>query len=100
VRQEWSFNPHEFAIHLEQVVANKGTNDFRKRSAVFARIELLHLFVHNHGKLWKRLMRARLGDYERLEKQLFASTSPKRASPAGAFIRSPNQSHRNPKPIQ
>lgn len=26
--------------------------------------ELLHFFVPNPGKLWKRLMRAHLGDYE------------------------------------
>ena len=32
--------------------------------------ELLHFFVPNHGKLWKSLMRAHLGDYERLEQQL------------------------------
>ncbi|MDI6808879.1 MAG: M48 family metallopeptidase [Candidatus Eisenbacteria bacterium] len=29
--------------------------------------ELLHFSVPNHGKLWKSLMRAHLGDYERLE---------------------------------
>ena len=32
--------------------------------------ELLHFSVPNHGKLWKALMRAHLGDYEHL------STSP------------------------
>ena len=32
--------------------------------------ELLHFFVPNHGKLWKSLMRAHLGDYERLESRL------------------------------
>ncbi len=32
--------------------------------------ELLHFFVPNHGKLWKSLMRARLGDYEKLETRL------------------------------
>lgn len=32
--------------------------------------ELLHFFVPNHGKLWKSLMRAHLGDYERLELRL------------------------------
>lgn len=32
--------------------------------------ELLHFFVPNHGKLWKSLMRAHLGDYEVLEKRL------------------------------
>lgn len=32
--------------------------------------ELLHFFVPNHGKLWKSLMRAHLGDYERLAAEL------------------------------
>lgn len=32
--------------------------------------ELLHVSVPNHGKLWKSLMRAHLGDYERFEEQL------------------------------
>lgn len=27
--------------------------------------ELLHFFVPNHGRLWKSLMRAHLGDYEK-----------------------------------
>src|SRR5262245_28678386 len=32
--------------------------------------ELLHFHAPNHGKLWKSLMRAHLGDYERLEGEL------------------------------
>ena len=32
--------------------------------------ELLHFRVPNHGKLWKSLMHAHLGDYEKLEKRL------------------------------
>ena len=32
--------------------------------------ELLHFRVPNHGKLWKSLMRAYLGDYERQEERL------------------------------
>lgn len=32
--------------------------------------ELLHFSVPNHGKLWKSLMRAHLGDYEALEERL------------------------------
>lgn len=32
--------------------------------------ELLHFFVPNHGKLWKSLMRAYLGDYEALSGRL------------------------------
>ena len=32
--------------------------------------ELLHYHVPNHGKLWKSLMRAHLGNYELLEERL------------------------------
>jgi predicted metal-dependent hydrolase len=34
--------------------------------------ELLHFSVPNHGKLWKSLMRAHLGPYEKYEEQLRA----------------------------
>jgi predicted metal-dependent hydrolase len=37
--------------------------------------ELLHFSVPNHGKLWKSLMRAHLGDYERLEGKLKRAAS-------------------------
>lgn len=36
--------------------------------------ELLHFRVPNHGKLWKTLMRAHLGDYEEVEKKLKTNT--------------------------
>jgi predicted metal-dependent hydrolase len=32
--------------------------------------ELLHIHVPNHGKLWKSLMTAYIGDYEKLEQKL------------------------------
>jgi predicted metal-dependent hydrolase len=32
--------------------------------------ELLHFSVPNHGRLWKSLMRAHLGDWEHAEEQL------------------------------
>jgi predicted metal-dependent hydrolase len=32
--------------------------------------ELLHSHAPNHGKLWKSLMRAHLGEYEQLEREL------------------------------
>lgn len=34
--------------------------------------ELLHFSIPNHGKLWKSLMKAHLGDYERAECRLKA----------------------------
>ena len=37
--------------------------------------ELLHFYVPNHGKLWKSLMRAHLGDYERAESKLKAKAA-------------------------
>lgn len=43
--------------------------------------ELLHFFIPNHGKLWKSLMRAHLGDYERLESKL------RKASPGVGSVR-------------
>ena len=36
--------------------------------------EILHVSVPNHGKLWKSLMRAYLGDYERFEEELRSRT--------------------------
>jgi predicted metal-dependent hydrolase len=32
--------------------------------------ELLHFIVPNHGKLWKSLMLAHLGDYQTIEEQI------------------------------
>jgi predicted metal-dependent hydrolase len=32
--------------------------------------ELLHFHAPNHGKLWKSLMRAHLGEHEQLEREL------------------------------
>jgi predicted metal-dependent hydrolase len=39
--------------------------------------ELLHFVVPHHGKLWKSLMRAHLGDYERLDAKLKAKAGSK-----------------------
>jgi predicted metal-dependent hydrolase len=38
--------------------------------------ELLHFAVPHHGKLWKSLMRAHLGDYEKLDRKLKKSAKP------------------------
>ena len=37
--------------------------------------ELLHFKIPNHGKLWKSLMTAYLGDWERLDNELKTITS-------------------------
>ncbi|MFH0352211.1 MAG: M48 family metallopeptidase [Chromatiales bacterium] len=46
--------------------------------------ELLHFFVPNHGKLWKSLMRAHLGDFEGLEDRLKQSAGRSAKSVTGA----------------
>lgn len=38
--------------------------------------ELLHLQIPNHGRLWKALMRAHLGDWEPLEQRLRQQVRP------------------------
>ncbi len=40
--------------------------------------ELLHFAVPHHGKLWKSLMRAHLGEYERLDAKLKGTTNSRR----------------------
>ena len=42
--------------------------------------ELLHLSVPNHGRLWKSLMRAHMGEYEALERRLQQRRCPSRGT--------------------
>jgi len=42
--------------------------------------ELLHFVVPHHGKLWKSLMRAHLGDYEKLDAKLKSIVTSKSGS--------------------
>lgn len=48
--------------------------------------ELLHFFVPNHGRLWKSLMRAHLGDYEKLEESLRVISNQKKRSLTDALM--------------
>lgn len=49
--------------------------------------ELLHFHVPNHGKLWKSLMRAHLGEYEQLEGELrrVAHSKPAQRTPSRRY---------------
>lgn len=47
--------------------------------------ELLHFSVPNHGKLWKALMLAHLGDYEKLARRLPALAGPRQNTRQAAF---------------
>ncbi len=42
--------------------------------------ELLHFHVPNHGRLWKSLMRAHVGDYECYEQRLAEMVAGKRSA--------------------
>jgi predicted metal-dependent hydrolase len=46
--------------------------------------ELLHFSVPNHGKLWKSLMRAHLGDYEKFEERMRKAAKPARVGTSRA----------------
>jgi hypothetical protein len=43
--------------------------------------ELLHFSVPNHGKLWKSLMRAHIGEYEQFEARMKKGTKPTEPRP-------------------
>jgi len=50
---------------------NKDLLDLEKGLGEYVIVhELLHFNVPNHGKLWKSLMEAYLGDYEKQERKL------------------------------
>lgn len=55
VRQGRSFNPDEFAIHLEQVVANKGTEDYRDPAKFFSRNVFTRALKEHAGMVLQRL---------------------------------------------
>ena len=51
--------------------------------------ELLHFSVPNHGKLWKSLMHAHLGDYEHLEARMRQAAQKGRLQPVVRFRSEP-----------
>jgi hypothetical protein len=55
VRQGRSFNPDEFAIHLEQVVARKGTDDYRDPAKFFLRNVFTRALKEHAGMVLQRL---------------------------------------------
>ncbi len=55
VREGRSFNPDEFAIHLEQVVAGRAPDDYRKPEQFFARTCLTRALREHAGMVLRRL---------------------------------------------
>jgi len=53
------------------LIFNTELLDMSRRNGDYVIVhELLHFNVPNHGKLWKSLMHAHLGDYEKIEKKI------------------------------
>src|SRR5512135_909664 len=55
VREGRSFNPDEFAIHLEQVAANIGPEDYREPAKFFARTCFTRALREHAGMVLRRL---------------------------------------------
>ena len=81
LKSDWMTDEHKMLEEMTaQFIAEKWTPKFakwREQGEMDKDIwdyvivhELLHLFVPNHGKLWKSLMRVHLGDYESSDEKL------------------------------
>ena len=68
------FGPDESRRYTFGVTLGAALNEHI--SVEFIVHELLHFSVPKHGKRWKSLMRAHLGDYERLEGRLRRAARP------------------------
>jgi len=55
VREGRSFNPDEFAIHLEQVVSGRGTEDYREPDQFFSRNVFTRALTDHAGMVLRRL---------------------------------------------
>jgi predicted metal-dependent hydrolase len=67
MKNKWA----SYAQRNDLLIFNSELLDLDKKLRDYVIVhELLHFRVPNHGKLWKSLMRAHLGDYEDLEGKL------------------------------
>lgn len=66
----WSYVSRADAEARRGFDPDSATPEERARLASLYFDDLLHFVVPHHGKLWKSLMRAHLGDYERLDVKL------------------------------
>jgi predicted AAA+ superfamily ATPase len=55
IREGRSFNPDEFAIHLEQVVSERGTEDYYKPEQFFSRNVFTRALTEHAGMVLRRL---------------------------------------------
>ena len=66
MRRKWASCSTKGHVNFSTELLNK---DAKFQDYVIVH-ELLHLRVPNHGKLWKSLMRAYLGDWEKVKEEL------------------------------
>lgn len=67
MKNKWA----SYTQHNDLLIFNTELLDFDKELGDYVIVhELLHFRVPNHGKLWKSLMKAHLGDYETLDSKL------------------------------
>lgn len=67
MKNKWA----SFAVKSRLLIFNAELLKMDKKLGDYVIVhELLHFAVPNHGRLWKSLMRAYLGDYEMLEAKL------------------------------
>jgi len=67
MKNKWA----SFAVRSRLLIFNADLLSMEKTIGDYVIVhELLHFAVPNHGRLWKSLMRAHLGDYEALVQKL------------------------------
>jgi hypothetical protein len=66
MKNKWASCSTNGHLHFNKELLSMG----KKISRYVILHELLHFFVPNHGKLWKSLMSAHLGDYQAIQKRL------------------------------
>jgi hypothetical protein len=67
MKNKWA----SYTKRTDLLIFNTGLLDMEEEIGDYVIVhELLHFIVPNHGKLWKSLMRAHLGEYETIEDKL------------------------------
>lgn len=69
MKNKWA----SYTQHNDLLIFNSDLLEMEKELGIYVIVhELLHFRVPNHGKLWKSLMKAHLGNYEELDDRLRA----------------------------
>lgn len=72
MRNKWA----SYTQHNDLLIFNSELLEMEKELGIYVIVhELLHFRVPNHGKLWKSLMKAHLGNYTDLDDRLKATAA-------------------------